>query len=141
MAFITCSESPTKITLSRPSSWEKSAACLAVSNSNISTDNGFWSSPPKQPSRRLWNYGQSPQLQLLQIHQTLPRWSLSSNHHVQADSVGNLTKIPTCEKQNRPRENTRQRKQSHAQDNIYVVRQFAYVHGVAEILLLSGKIQ
>ena len=29
------------------------------------------------------------------------------------------------------RENTRQRKQSHAQDNIYVVRQFAYVHGVA----------
>ena len=33
------------------------------------------------------------------------------------------------------RENTRQRKQSHAQDNIYVVRQFAYVHGVAGILL------
>ena len=26
-------------------------------------------------------------------------------------------------------------KQSHAQDNIYVVRQFAYVHGVAEISL------
>ena len=33
------------------------------------------------------------------------------------------------------RENTRQRKQSHAQDNIYVVRQFAYVHGVAGISL------
>ena len=37
------------------------------------------------------------------------------------------------------RENTRQRKQSYAQDNIYVVRQFAYVHGVARISLLSGK--
>ena len=40
------------------------------------------------------------------------------------------------------RENTRQRKkQSHAQNNIYVVRQFAYVHGVAGISLLLGKIQ
>ena len=40
------------------------------------------------------------------------------------------------------RENARQRKkQSHAQDNIYVVRQFAYIHGVAGISLLSGKIQ
>ena len=39
------------------------------------------------------------------------------------------------------RENTRQRKQSHAQDNIYVVRQFAYVHGVAGISLLLEKIQ
>ena len=37
------------------------------------------------------------------------------------------------------RENTRKRKQSHAQDNIYVVRQFAYVHGVVGISLLSGK--
>ena len=42
---------------------------------------------------------------------------------------------------NKNRENTRQIKQSHAQDNIYMVRQFAYVHGVAEILLLSRKIQ
>ena len=33
------------------------------------------------------------------------------------------------------RENTRQRKQSQAQDNIYVVRQFAYVHEVAGISL------
>ena len=33
------------------------------------------------------------------------------------------------------RENTRQRKQSHTQDNIYVVRQFAYIHGVAGISL------
>ena len=30
-------------------------------------------------------------------------------------------------------------KQSHAQDSIYVVRQFAYIHGVAGISLLSGK--
>ena len=30
-------------------------------------------------------------------------------------------------------------KQSHAQDNIYVIQQFAYVHGVAGISLLSGK--
>ena len=55
--------------------------------------------------------------------------------------VGNLTKIPTYKLQNRPKENTRQRKKSHAQDNIYVVRQFAYVYGVAGISLLSGKIQ
>ena len=31
------------------------------------------------------------------------------------------------------------KKQLHAQDSIYVVRQFAYVHGVAGISLLSGK--
>ena len=30
-------------------------------------------------------------------------------------------------------------KQSHAQDNIYVVRQFVYVHRVVGISLLSGK--
>ena len=42
-----------------------------------------------------------------------------------------------CEKQNR--ENTRQRKKrSHVQDSIYVVRQFAYVHGVTGISLLLG---
>ena len=51
---------------------------------------------------------------------------------------GNLTEIPTCEKQ-KNRENTYQRKQSHAQDNIYMVRQFVYAHGVTGILLLSGK--
>ena len=33
----------------------------------------------------------------------------------------------------------RQRKQSHTQDNIYVVQQFAYVHKVARISLLLGK--
>ena len=30
-------------------------------------------------------------------------------------------------------------KQSHAQNNIYVIRQFTYVHGVVEISLLLGK--
>ena len=37
------------------------------------------------------------------------------------------------------KENTRQNKQSHTQDNIYVVRQFAYIHEIARILLLLGK--
>ena len=32
------------------------------------------------------------------------------------------------------------KKNNHTQDSIYVVRQFAYVHGVAGISLLSGKI-
>ena len=30
-------------------------------------------------------------------------------------------------------------KQSHAQDSIYVVRQFSYIHGVIGISLLLGK--
>ena len=33
----------------------------------------------------------------------------------------------------------KKKKKSHAQDNIYVIRQFVYIHGVAGILLLSGK--
>ena len=53
-------------------------------------------------------------------------------------TVGNQTEFSTCEKQ-KNRENTRQRKQSHTQDNNYVVRQFAYIYGVAGISLLSGK--
>ena len=54
---------------------------------------------------------------------------------VQYPLVGNFNPKfqPVRNKTNR--ENTRQRKQSHAQDNIYVVRQFAYVHGVAGISL------
>ena len=58
-----------------------------------------------------------------------------------AGGVGNFNPKfqPVRNKTNR--ENTRQKKQSHAQDNIYVVRQFAYVHGVAGISLLLGKIQ
>ena len=51
---------------------------------------------------------------------------------------GELTQIPNLW-ETKNRENTRQRKQSHSQDNIYVVRQFAYVHRVVEISLLSGK--
>ena len=39
--------------------------------------------------------------------------------------VGNLTKKFQPMRNKTNRENTRQRKQSHAQDNIYVVRQFA----------------
>ena len=55
--------------------------------------------------------------------------------HLHHQVVGNFNKKfqPVRNKTNR--ENTRQRKQSHAQDNIYVVRQFAYVHGVAGISL------
>ena len=34
---------------------------------------------------------------------------------------------------------TPKKKNNHTQDNIYMVRQFAYVHGVAGILLLSEK--
>ena len=40
---------------------------------------------------------------------------------------------------NKNRETHAKEKQSHAQDSIYMVRQFAYVHGVEEISLLSGK--
>jgi len=59
-------------------------------------------------------------------------------HREQIHHIGNLTEISTCEKQ-KNRENTCERKQSNAQDNIYMVRQFHYVHGVAGISLLSGK--
>ena len=45
----------------------------------------------------------------------------------------------TCEKQNR--ENTRKKKKIITRIRQYlVVQQFAYVHGVAGISLLSGKI-
>ena len=49
-------------------------------------------------------------------------------------------KFQTCEKQKNRENKTRKEKQSHAQDGIYVVRQFAYVLGVARISLLSKKI-
>ena len=55
--------------------------------------------------------------------------------------LGIQPKFQTCEKQKKNRENkTPKEKQSHAQDSIYVVRQFAYVHRVAGISLLSKKI-
>ena len=55
--------------------------------------------------------------------------------------LGIQLKFQTCEKQKNRENKTPKVKQSHAQDSIYVVRQFAYVHGVAGISLLSGKIQ
>ena len=47
-------------------------------------------------------------------------------------------KFPNCEKQKIEKTHTKE-KQSHAQENIYVVWQFAYIHGVAGISLLSRK--
>ena len=40
---------------------------------------------------------------------------------------------------NREKTHAKEKKNNHTQDNIYVVRQFAYVHGVVGISLLSGK--
>ena len=63
-------------------------------------------------------------------------------------SPGIVCSCPFCRELNRIpnpwetkiREKTHAKeKQSHAQDSIYVVRQFAYIHGVAGISLLSGK--
>ena len=54
--------------------------------------------------------------------------------------LGIQPKFQTCEKQKNKENKTPKVKQSHAQDSIYVVRQFAYVHRVAGILLLSKKI-
>ena len=50
------------------------------------------------------------------------------------------SKFQTYEKQKNRENKTPKEKQSHAQDSIYVVRQFAYVHRVVEISLLSTKI-
>ena len=54
--------------------------------------------------------------------------------------LGIQPKFQTCEKQKNRENKTPKVKQSHAQDSIYVVRQFAYVHRVARISLLSKKI-
>ena len=54
--------------------------------------------------------------------------------------LGIQPKFQTCEKQKNKENKTPKVKQSHAQDSIYVVRQFAYVHRVAGISLLSKKI-
>ena len=50
--------------------------------------------------------------------------------------LGIQPKFQTCEKQKNRENKTLKEKQSHAQDSIYVVRQFAYVHRVAGISLL-----
>ena len=54
--------------------------------------------------------------------------------------LGIQLKFQTYEKQKNKENKTPKEKQSHAQDSIYVVRQFAYVYRVVGILLLSKKI-
>ena len=54
--------------------------------------------------------------------------------------LGIQPKFQTCEKQKNRENKKPKEKQSHAQDSIYVVQQFAYVHRVAGISLLSKKI-
>ena len=54
--------------------------------------------------------------------------------------LGIQPKFQTCKKQKNKENKTPKVKQSHAQDSIYVVLQFAYVHRVAGISLLSKKI-
>ena len=49
-------------------------------------------------------------------------------------------KFQTCDKQKNRENKTPKVKQSHTQDSIYVIWQFAYVHRVAGISLLSKKI-
>ena len=64
-----------------------------------------------------------------------PWWCSSHTWH----PCRELTRIPNLWETKKIEKNTCQRKQLHAQDNIYVVQQFAYVYGVAGISLLSGK--
>ena len=54
--------------------------------------------------------------------------------------LGIQPKFQTCEKQKNRENKTPKEKQSHTQDNIYMVQQFTYVHKVAGISLLSKKI-
>ena len=54
--------------------------------------------------------------------------------------LGIQPKFQICEKQKNRENKTPKVKQSPAQDSIYVVRQFAYVHRIAGISLLSKKI-
>ena len=50
--------------------------------------------------------------------------------------LGIQLKFQTCEKQKNREKKMPKEKQSYAQDSIYVVRQFAYVHRVVGISLL-----
>ena len=54
--------------------------------------------------------------------------------------LGIQLKFQICVKQKNRENKTPKEKQLHAQDSIYMVRQFVYVHRVAGILLLSKKI-
>jgi len=66
------------------------------------------------------------------IHSYLLKFSTSlcREFHLNSQPVRNKKKIEKTHAKE---------KQSHAQDNIYVIRQFAYVHRVTGISLLSGK--
>ena len=58
--------------------------------------------------------------------------------YLEPDIDGNMYEIPRpvrCKN----RENHTPKKNNHTQNSIYVVWQFAYVYGVAEISLFSGK--
>ena len=50
-----------------------------------------------------------------------------------------LTRIPNLWEKKKKKRKYTQKKQLHVQDNIYIIRQFVYGYGVAEISLLSGK--
>ena len=50
--------------------------------------------------------------------------------------LGIQPKFQTCEKQKNREKKMSKEKQSHAQDSIYVIWQFAYVHKVTGISLL-----
>ena len=54
--------------------------------------------------------------------------------------LGIQLKFQTCEKQKNRENKTPKEKQSHARDSIYTVWQFAYVHRIVRISLLSKKI-
>ena len=56
-------------------------------------------------------------------------------HHI-LDMLGIQPKFQTCEKQKNREKKTPKEKQSHTQDSIYVVRQFAYIHRIVGISLL-----
>ena len=61
------------------------------------------------------------------------------NEIVDHPCVGNSTEFPTWWETKIIEKTHAKEKQSHAQDNIYVVWQFAHVHGVVGISLLSEK--
>ena len=50
-----------------------------------------------------------------------------------------LTRVPNLWETKKIEKTHAKEKQSHAQDNIYVIRSFAYVHRIVGISLLSGK--
>ena len=64
----------------------------------------------------------------------------SCNSCCSSDFCRELHRIPNLWETKIEKKKTQAKeKQSHAQDNIYVVRQFAYVHRVAGISLFSRK--